>query len=36
MSEDCPYCLYNETEERCKGCFCGSNYQPKPINEEAK
>lgn len=33
MSEDCSYYLYNETEERCKGCFCGSNYRPKPADE---
>ena len=31
MSEDCPFCLYEKTEENCPGCFEGSNYRPKPI-----
>lgn len=30
MSEDCPFCLYEKTEENCPGCFEGSNYRPKP------
>ena len=31
MSEDCPFCLYEKTEENCPGCFEGSNYRPKLI-----
>ena len=31
MSEDCPRCINNyECQEKCRGCFEGSNYKPKP------
>ena len=34
MSEDCPRCRYNSTEENCRGCFEGSNFRPKQTNAD--
>ena len=37
MSEDCPYCQYNdstESSERCPGCWEGSNYKPSFTNAD--
>ena len=34
MSEDCPFCRYENTEENCRGCFEGSNYKPKQTNAD--
>ena len=32
MSEDCPRCIHNdECHDKCRGCFEGSNYKPKPL-----
>ena len=31
MSEDCPHCVFEITEDNCLGCFEGSHYKPKPI-----
>ena len=31
MSEDCPFCIYNDSPRNCHGCFEGSNFRPKPI-----
>ena len=31
MSEDCPFCIYNNSPRNCHGCFEGSNFRPKPI-----
>lgn len=32
MSEDCPHCIHNdECHDKCRGCFEGSNYKPKPL-----
>ena len=31
MNEDCPHCVFEETEANCRGCFDGSHYKPKPI-----
>lgn len=30
MSEDCPYCQFEKTDN-CRGCWEGSHYKPKPI-----
>ena len=31
MNEDCPHCVFEITEDNCRGCFEGSNYKPKQI-----
>ena len=31
MSEDCPFCIYNNSPRNCHGCFEGSNFRPKPM-----